>query len=177
MSSPTAQFYKALNRAQTTATLVVGAAYQAIDVLFFKGDEFQNSAGLALEQAITEVDALKIGEFVKYANSIREAKIVNMLMGAELIKDPMLKRAYQQRVQDEIKKDSKRQEKIIEIAMKRIAKLKAENKNNKAIDRQLAKLTVNIASSSQDQTDSERETLAEVEHSIVQSPDELSVSA
>lgn len=176
MADQVASFYKALVSAQSTAAKVVPAAYQSIDVLFFKGDEFQNSAGLALEQAVTELDALNIGDLISYTNQIKEAKITNLIMSNELITDPIQKQAHKQKVNEEIKKTIQMEQKLTENLMARLAKIKAEKANDKAIKQELAKAGIKIASS-QEESDSERDSLENIINSTVQGPNDYVASA
>jgi hypothetical protein len=144
--------------------------------LFFKGDELaQSSAGIAMDQPITETDALKFADGFQGRNNAIQEKITGILMSDVFVSDPMAKIASQGAKKEQIKNLLEREKDMRERMAEMIAENKAFNAHERAKTRQLQKMWAAEPGSSQGTSDDKADSIAQIESAYLVGPQDLGV--
>lgn len=156
------QFYESMRRADTSAYMATPALYTFLDKLFYEGDSFQNSAGIATNQAITETYALKLADMFSGREAGVQAKIKGILMGSMGITDPFAQMYAKNAQKEQIKNVLEAEKNKREAMARMLAENKAFSQLEKAKTKQLNQMYASELASSQGTSDDKQNSMNEI---------------
>ncbi|MCE2928437.1 MAG: hypothetical protein LW817_02260 [Candidatus Caenarcaniphilales bacterium] len=170
------KYYQQYMAAEKSAFMATPALYRSSDTFALKADEFESSANVSFQQAVNEVDILKLGDTLAYPSEMLKGKIMNILMSDIMIDDPVVKQAYQKDKEARVKKAIEGYNKQLESQLKMMAKMKAVVNHERAKGEQLQRLYGSEIGASKETSEDKSSSMAEIENAYLVGPDDIALA-